>query len=152
MTPELDEQIALKVFGAVCVHHMVELPHEIRVAETAKEFRDSYGQDPPDGWAEQETLSSEFFDGDYPPKWCEKCHARDLGLRYFTDRCLPKYSSDIAAAWEVVKAMAEPYEVRLEMCAEGWLFTIQDGTGTEWWGQAETAPEAICMAALKIRP
>lgn len=78
-------------------------------------------------------------------------------LRYFRqpgtdsraarERCyLPRYSEDIAAAWGVVEKLSG-YERKLEECSEGWCFTFE--AGEEFWGQADTAPLAICLAALK---
>lgn len=61
----------------------------------------------------------------------------------------PRYSEDMGHAWRVVEALADPYEVRLEMCAEGWLLTVDNGD-RQWYGQAETAPLAICEAALAV--
>ncbi len=63
----------------------------------------------------------------------------------------PHYSTDIAAAWEVVeKFQAEDFDVRVGFCRwrddgrVGWL---------AWVGKADaladTAPHAICLAALK---
>ena len=55
------------------------------------------------------------------------------------------YSTDIAAAWEVVE------ELDLSMyplaCTVGWRFEFDRNEGAE----AETAPLAICLAALKAK-
>lgn len=76
------------------------------------------------------------------------------GQKYFLD--LQHYSTDIAAAWEVVERLGLAIginEVRPEegkwIClkdmgeGEGWLFGIFEGA------YADTAPHAICLAALK---
>ena len=67
--------------------------------------------------------------------------------------CVPYYSTDISSAWEVVEKLALTFEL-------GWLPTdkglnwdasfgekrgSEEGTTT----YAETAPHAICLAALK---
>jgi len=56
-----------------------------------------------------------------------------------------RYSTDIAAAWEVVE------ELDLSMyplaCTVGWRFEFDRNEGAE----AETAPLAICLAALKAK-
>ena len=60
------------------------------------------------------------------------------------------YSTDIAAAWEVVEKIREDYEPRIELWDEGWEVTILTGTDRgSASGRALTAPLAICRAALK---
>lgn len=68
------------------------------------------------------------------------------------DANLKSYSTDIAAAWEVVEKLAENGKL-LELYAGGgpkgasWTATFFDGSsGNEY---ADTAPHAICLAALK---
>lgn len=58
------------------------------------------------------------------------------------------YSTDIAAAWEVVEKMREDGDLRIEEYAEGWLVVSRLSDGREVDGQATTAPLAICLAAL----
>lgn len=66
---------------------------------------------------------------------------------------LPHYSTDIAAAWEVVERLS----------AENWIFDLLEGAheGASPWrahfmregersnGYGDSAPHAICLAALK---
>lgn len=66
---------------------------------------------------------------------------------------LPYYSTDIRAAWQVVE--------KLEREPNGFAMTLESDGTTRWWGvrfwqadtfydgEAETAPHAICLAALK---
>lgn len=67
---------------------------------------------------------------------------------------LPKFSTDIAAAWEVVERLAEfeinDIEVTVEIrnVAEGWACWIHSGCEEIAEAREETAPLAICRAAL----
>jgi hypothetical protein len=68
---------------------------------------------------------------------------------------LPHYSTDIAAAWEVVEKLTGRRDKDI-----GFALTVNPGTigtsfsaldGTEHWHvNASTAPLAICLAALKV--
>jgi hypothetical protein len=63
--------------------------------------------------------------------------------------CLPRYSSEIAAAWLVVERFAE-YELAHSPHPEGGhIFRIYHPDGSYLWERGTTAPEAICKAALK---
>jgi hypothetical protein len=77
-----------------------------------------------------------------------------------TDGCaVPAYSYDIAAAWQVVEKLApsEPWagvHFNLYRCAHGYQATFEGGAdGEEWKAEecADTAPLAICLAALKAK-
>jgi hypothetical protein len=70
-------------------------------------------------------------------------------------RDLAHYSSDIACAWQVVeKLLSQNIEVGL-LGSPGdrpllWQVELDEGTGAgEIFGDAHTAPMAICLAALK---
>lgn len=54
------------------------------------------------------------------------------------------YSTDISAAWEVVERLDGTYEPTIERHGPGW--TAWFDSASAW---AETAPHAICLAALK---
>lgn len=56
---------------------------------------------------------------------------------------LPHYSTSIAAAWEVVEKLKDD-DFHLEEHGTHW----KAGFGPRWRG-AETAPHAICLAALE---
>lgn len=63
------------------------------------------------------------------------------------------YSTDIAAAWEVMEKLREQWAVELHGRDQAWAVLIEDGDevsahfiATE---EADTAPLAICLAALK---
>jgi hypothetical protein len=70
---------------------------------------------------------------------------------------IPHYSSDIAAAWEVVAVLRGGLDFHLSATFRGstdehWraAFTpIHVGDG--WHAVGDTAPLAICLAALKVR-
>ena len=62
------------------------------------------------------------------------------------DRMLQNYSTDIAAAWQVVEKTKNDYDItRVGGKWHAWLFAI-DEVLTEAY--ADTAPLAICRAAL----
>jgi len=59
---------------------------------------------------------------------------------------LPSYSTDISAAWRVVEKMSDgetPNDVELRTSVRGWRCDFFKG-----YANAETAPLAICRAAL----
>lgn len=98
------------------------------------------------------------FDNDSDDPTCYYCNA------YLSSRgrpCAgdPPYSTDIAAAWEVVEHMIErDMRVNVSTCYQPddgtpWICTLerhesQIGDPNKWTEYAETAPEAICKAAL----
>jgi hypothetical protein len=61
---------------------------------------------------------------------------------------VPHYSTDLSAAWQLVERIREPGHAfhlsRFDPCI--WLATFRDDG---YAAQAETAPLAICRAALK---
>jgi hypothetical protein len=62
---------------------------------------------------------------------------------------VPPYSTDIAAAWEVVEKMSEQWpQYQLAKIEDGW--SVMWGFDGYGWPEAtgKTAPEAICKAAL----
>lgn len=73
------------------------------------------------------------------------------GLHVIED-LVPEYSTDIAAAWEVVERLAEYHGNKCDLdygeFLEG-LWTVRFGFGNDSCS-AETAPHAICLAALKV--
>ena len=60
--------------------------------------------------------------------------------------CLPKYSTDIAAAWEAVEKLDE-YAQTMEKATNFYAWTIAY-EGEIYRGEWSTAPMAICRAAL----
>jgi hypothetical protein len=59
---------------------------------------------------------------------------------------LLSFSTDIAAAWQVVEKLKPNYPLLDMYCIGDWASSFGDG---EWgYGYAETAPLAICRAAL----
>lgn len=55
----------------------------------------------------------------------------------------PHYSTNIAAAWEVVEKLGPDWD--LISMEQGWIASV----GSSERARAETAPLAICLAALK---
>ncbi len=58
----------------------------------------------------------------------------------------PAYSTDIAAAWQVVDKL-HALSFYLEVGSAGWMARFANISATE--ASAATAPLAICLAALK---
>lgn len=67
---------------------------------------------------------------------------------------VPHYSTDIAAAWEVVERSRKTHSFTVSSewehswhCEVKWH--LEDNTQGDSWAQADAAPHAICLAALK---
>lgn len=80
--------------------------------------------------------------------WVEQA-VIDRQLRIKTEEwgLVPRYSTDIAAAWEVVEKFRD-YDWKLYSHGEGETMVIYKD-GTHYEGDASTAPLAICRAAIK---
>jgi hypothetical protein len=70
-------------------------------------------------------------------------------------REVPHYSTDIAAAWHVVKHLGQQSDISVTVTQEGGAYSCQiRGPSGEWWarasGEGETAPLAICRGALAL--
>lgn len=78
-------------------------------------------------------------------------HLSDWGELRMTD-VAPKYSTDIAAAWEVVEKLDLLVPTRfLVRDVDGWVVANYDEDLRREDGiVADTAPRAICLAALKV--
>ena len=62
----------------------------------------------------------------------------------------PRYSTDIAAAWEVVEALIGLGYANWTMdFARGGYTLYAESGGSRGEGASTTAPHAICLAALK---
>ncbi|ETT55209.1 hypothetical protein BSK66_31175 [Paenibacillus odorifer] len=90
-------------------------------------------------------MLNEVTNNSFKPQYDKKVIDEGAG-RY---NIIPRYSSDISAAWEVLEKFKQ-YSV---MKAAGWGkeydCRIWVGiTGDQWSVQAKTASEAICKAAL----
>lgn len=77
----------------------------------------------------------------------------DLSLVYGdqeTGGIVPRYSTDIGAAWEVVEKLKQDRTVHLWSVPSGYMvqMTGVNAKMLEVIGQADTAPLAICRAAL----
>lgn len=71
---------------------------------------------------------------------------------------IPKYSTDIADAWEVVEKIknmppkeAEEMgaELAIDACGDSWWVGWRWHEWTDCGARADTAPHAICLAALR---
>ena len=83
-----------------------------------------------------------------------------VDARTWISQVCPDYSTDISAAWEVVEKLKERHGVTLsggpndEGGCEGWVcsvkaFGYRRFQDQEWNAHADTAPLAICKAALQ---
>lgn len=81
---------------------------------------------------------------DWPERWL--CDDRKLGG-------IPAYSTDIAAAWEVVEKLSakHPYItiIRVGTAPTEWVIAEGPGDSDPDLARAPTVPYAICLAALK---
>lgn len=92
---------------------------------------------------------------EYPPP-CPACKA-DGRMHYERagmSNCLPRFSTSIAAAWEVVEKMLSRAALdHIQTETDGWHVQFCAKTSAEpWWHEhavADTAPLAICLAALR---
>jgi len=72
---------------------------------------------------------------------------------------LPRYSSDIAAAWSVVEKLRGEEGFAIDLTSVGsptswdWNVHIEHPTDEAgyWLGTAKEAPRAICLAALRAK-
>lgn len=64
-------------------------------------------------------------------------------------RRIKPYSTNIDAAWEVVEKLKENHTVNIHGYSDGWEVGLIGPGSAAVDGQAETAPHAICLAALK---
>ena len=67
------------------------------------------------------------------------------------EELIPAYSTDISPAWQVVEKMEKHkyyFAIYNLIDAEIWACRFGNQQG-EFEGRADTAPEAICLAALK---
>lgn len=84
-------------------------------------------------------------------------HAKGAGVEYIGfemggwDEVVPKYSTDIAAAWQVAEKLNEILQSEFCLsCVNGeWTVYRCWHTDSEPLGWAPTAPLAICIAALR---
>lgn len=64
---------------------------------------------------------------------------------------VPRYSEDISAAWLVVEKFGTFYAGESSPERHHWTLPYEDEEGAPCWsiGEGESAPHAICLAALK---
>lgn len=64
----------------------------------------------------------------------------------------PPFSTDVGWAWKVVEWMRELgwcFGLKDDASCD-WLAKFDNLSGQVWYGRAETAPLAICLAALEV--
>ncbi len=121
------EMVAGRELDAAVAEHVMGLDVEVTVFEptTPEGHADWYG--PCDGFADGE---------------CSVCKGS-------VSHNSPYYSTSIAAAWEVVEKVGA---VRIELFSDGWYAQFgsfqHNRKFTTKAGVADTAPHAICLAAL----
>lgn len=138
---EMDAELARKVMG--CDVHKLEIPigTAYMLAESGKEPKELY---------DQITVYS--------------CQCSPIHVHNLKNGEIPEYSTDIAAAWEVVEKIKE-VKVK-EGKEESWMFTVTFEQDTKKWlagyqyvycdystnwingAIAETPAHAICLSAL----
>lgn len=64
---------------------------------------------------------------------------------------LPDFPNDIAQAWRVVDHLSG-YKFALERYTNEWEARFTDANSADFPGYADTAPRAICLAALEAQP
>lgn len=63
---------------------------------------------------------------------------------------IPYYSTDISAAWEVVEKLAGRFVPSLTLGPTNeWQAVFQESTDVIYYEHSNSAPHAICLAALK---
>lgn len=92
----------------------------------------------------------------YGIKWTGKNPNKDysdLPEGYDSFDLLPSYSTDIAAAWEIVERLFESeWAMELESYPIGreWMCRLSQQGEKTILGEASTAPRSICEAFLKL--
>jgi hypothetical protein len=80
--------------------------------------------------------------------WLEAC----LYEHGDTQEWIPRpFSTDIAAAWQVMEKLKDKFFCGIEFCGDCWQASMQEREGGLDYveGNADTAPIAICRVALK---
>lgn len=94
--------------------------------------------------------SPDFSEIDYwyrtePQPWYSGSHNEQTKI-------VPHYSTDIAAAWQVVERLWSKHLYYFYLSyyeSINWVRIVGTAPAEVWHGNAETAPLAICRAALK---
>lgn len=103
---KLDELIHELIFNK-CAHDIQYLPESVVVEERKEEYISEWGQEPPEGFIEDE-VSLEYITDCRPPTYCVKCGER-VGRGYGA----PSYSRNISAAMIVFNWLFNHGIVRL---------------------------------------
>lgn len=92
------------------------------------------------------------------PSWkCKAFKAKHVPHGQKAKPCIPpEYSTNIAAAWKVIEKIktSESWLAIWQTIDTGkWYIELQldDGTKIGWANDCDTAPQAICLAALKYK-
>ena len=118
-------------------------------AEILKDWREKYGEDPPEEWLESEVSDHvwEVTNSDYPPKKCEKC-------AHGPHKTIPNYCDNLNDAFILVNEMIkEDRYVKLQWNGTNWfcVMTRRNDALPVIDSDGETLPAAICFAALRVR-
>jgi len=143
---KLDVLIAERIMG-LCLHTPEPLPVAVETARRRKRFLEEYGQEAPGGW-DGGAYDESQWDYDHWPLWCPKCGRENLPYRSGVPLA---YSTTIAAAWLVVEKLDRPFEI-INFKHEGrwrWSVSFYRDDLFDYTAEADTAPLAICRAALK---
>lgn len=113
------------------------------IAEKVMGFTHYVGDDVPNGHAHSYLRADEI-----PEVWLKELPNRDF-VR-FCKQCgdMPNYSTHIEEAWEVVEWMKD-WNFTLDWLGSDWQTMFQTEDDGEFFSNADTAPLAICRAALK---
>lgn len=108
-------------------------------------------KDKGESWAViQDAMNGPFYTDNDVRDWIESVQGYELmHIHYY-----PKYSTDIAAAWQVVEKLGSEkfmfdLKRRYSICGWGWDAEFADYNWKEYEADGVTAPHAICLAALK---
>jgi hypothetical protein len=114
-------------------------------------------------WIEQCSQSDDYvceeYDSSMPDEWCS---LREDGL-WIAQHLVEERNGYYEGAWTPSADIKKAWEVVEKLKSEGWSYSVSDHTlphATKWTGwhlaefgdfcdSAETAPHAICLAALK---
>lgn len=149
---DLDILIATEILGVKCLHIIDYVLNEVRREVYRQEAIRDHGEEPP-AWYLDERMAE--YQGAHREKWCVKCHERDVSLLHrWEERNLPAYSSDMSSAMKVAAVFPFFYlwwSKELSVNGQQWECKLTADDDRRFYALAETAPIAICVAALKAK-
>lgn len=149
---ELDELIAVRVMGMACAHRRERVPADVVAVRIARDWKEQFGTECPPEYA-LATAAREQDGADHPECWCAICHEKMN--KGFAGWSVPKYSLDIAAAFQVIEKMGNTfdglypsYDYDPDRLMHWTAVTAGTHSVSRRGHVARTAPLAICRAAL----